>query len=422
MSKELISYHRNVQPFYLPGWGGPQYTDWMDEQMSWKETCYIGDWSFLRELVFDGPDALKLFSDISVNSFSNFRLGQAKHVIHCGPTGKVIAQGILIRTGEQTFINQSISTFHAEFMLKQGGYDATCHERRTFNYQVSGPKALAVIETLTGSQAVRDIRFMNVGTIKIRGVEVRALRQGMAGEIGFELQGPEDCAGLVHDAVLTAGEAFGIRRLGHRTAMINHLEACYPTHAWHYLPDYHSTPGLLQFLQACGVYTPRLKGSQDGGDISDYYRSPYEMGWGRNVKFDHEFVGRAALEAEAANPRRSIVTLEFDNDDVADIAASLFAPGDPYEPLEYPHPEMWTAWNDDVVKDGAVVGVSTVPGYSFFYRRFLSLTYIDVALAVPGTKVEIVWGDPGKRQKRIRATVAPAPYKPHAGKGDLSRG
>ena len=33
--------------------------------------------------VFEGPEALKLFSDISVNSFENFKLGQAKHVIHC---------------------------------------------------------------------------------------------------------------------------------------------------------------------------------------------------------------------------------------------------------------------------------------------------------------------------------------------------
>ena len=77
MSKELIHYYRNIQPFYLPGWGGPQYSSWMDEQMSWKESCYIGDWSFLRELVFEGPDALRVFSDISVNSFAT-RTGQAR--------------------------------------------------------------------------------------------------------------------------------------------------------------------------------------------------------------------------------------------------------------------------------------------------------------------------------------------------------
>jgi vanillate/3-O-methylgallate O-demethylase len=46
---------------------------------------------------------------------------------------------------------------------------------------------------------------------------------------------------------------------------------------------------------------------------------------------------------------------------------------------------------------------------------------VAVRLTAPGTEVEIVWGDPGKRQKAIRATVGPAPYKKHGGNGDLSQ-
>lgn len=419
MTQQLIDYYRSVPPFYLPGWGGPQYSNWMDEQLSWKESCYIGDWSFLRDIVFEGPDALKLFSDISVNSFENFKLGQAKHVIHTSEAGKVIAQGVLIRTGEQTFINQSLSTFYAEFMLKKGNYNVTFRERHTFNYQVSGPKALQVMEKLAPNQGLREIKFMNVGKIRIKGREVDALRQGMAGEIGFELQGPREHAQEIYNAVLEAGAEFGIRRLGHRTAMINHLEGSYPTHAWHYFPDY-STEGLVDFLNASGVYKPRLKGSYEADDLSGYYRSPLEMGWTRNVKFDHDYIGRAALEAEMAHPKNAIVSLEFNSDDVLEIMGSLFQPGEVYEPMELPHPEMWTAWNDKVMKDGKLIGVSTVPGYSYYFRKILSLSYIDVGLTEPGTQVEIVWGDPGKRQKLIRATVGPAPYKKHGGKGDLA--
>ncbi len=418
MTKQLIEYYRNVPPFYLPGWGGPQYSSWMDEQLSWKESCYIGDWSFLRDVVFEGPDALKLFSDISVNSFDNYKLGQAKHVIHCSEAGKVIAQGVLIRAGEDKFINQSLSTFYAEFMLKKGNYNATFHVRETFNFQVSGPKALQVIEKLAPGQPLRDIKFMNIGKIRIKGREVIALRQGMAGEIGFELQGPKQFATEIYEAVLEAGQEFGIRRLGHRTAMINHLEASYPTHAWHYFPDY-SMVGLLDFLNANDVYKPRLKGSFEADDLSGYYRSPVEMGWGRNVKFDHEFIGRSALEQEVANPVRSIVSLEFNPEDVLDIMASLFRDGEVYEPMEIPHPEMWTAWNDKVVKDGKVIGVSTVPGYSYFFRKIISLSYLDIEQTSIGNEVEIVWGDPGRAQKSIRATVAASPYKTHGGKGDL---
>ena len=47
---------RSTPPGYFTvRWGLPEYTDWIDESMSWKETCYIGDWSFLWERRFRGP-------------------------------------------------------------------------------------------------------------------------------------------------------------------------------------------------------------------------------------------------------------------------------------------------------------------------------------------------------------------------------
>lgn len=79
-----VNQMRTTPPGYFTvRWGLPEYTDWIDETNSWKETCYIGDWSFLWERRFKGRDVLKLFSDISVNSFAKFDVGQSKHVIHC---------------------------------------------------------------------------------------------------------------------------------------------------------------------------------------------------------------------------------------------------------------------------------------------------------------------------------------------------
>ncbi len=81
-------------------WGQPEYSSWIEEQMSWKQTCYIGDWSFLADLHLKGPDALRLFSDLSVNSFARFQVGQAKHIAQCNDNGKIVAEGILMRLGE----------------------------------------------------------------------------------------------------------------------------------------------------------------------------------------------------------------------------------------------------------------------------------------------------------------------------------
>ena len=65
------------------GWGRLEYTGWIDESLSWKQTCYIGDWSFLDELHVAGPDALRLFSDFAVNGFSRFlhRPSKAHHLL-----------------------------------------------------------------------------------------------------------------------------------------------------------------------------------------------------------------------------------------------------------------------------------------------------------------------------------------------------
>ena len=220
------------------GWGRLEYTGWIDESLSWKQTCYIGDWSFLDELHVAGPDALKLFSDFAVNGFSRFAIGQAKHIICCSQQGKVIGEGILVRLAEETFEFQALGPVSnwLEFNCRKGRYDAVATLGSSkFKYQVSGPTSLFLLEKLTG-ESLRGIGFMHTQKLRIAGHGVVFLRQGMAGEVGFEVQGPKQHAREVMGTILSVGQEFGIRRLGDRTAMINHLEACFPTVTHDYIP------------------------------------------------------------------------------------------------------------------------------------------------------------------------------------------
>lgn len=105
---------------------------------------------------------------------------------------------------------------------------------------------------------------------------------------------------------------------------------------------------------------------------------------------------------------------------MTDIYASLFGDADPYEPMDLPHQDMWIMQADRVMKGGKIVGISTVPGYSAYFRKVLSLTYIDPAYSAPGTEVTVVWGNPGQPQKDIWAKVAPAPYKKDNRRIDLT--
>lgn len=239
-----------------------------------------------------GPDARKLLSEVTVNSFAKFDVGQSKQAIHTNADGKLIHEAVLRRLGKadvMLFENAAGSGLTTSC----GSADMTSSPRSTTGstFQVSGPNSVFVVEKAAG-QNVRDIKFMHSGRLEIAGHEVPALRQGMSGEIGFELQGPSANAEAVYNAVLTAGEELGIRRLGARATQINHLEACFPTIVSDYLPAIFapiSTSISPRFRAAMPAFasTFHIAGSFDADDVSAWYRSPVELGCERNVKFDH---------------------------------------------------------------------------------------------------------------------------------------
>ena len=56
-----------------------EFTNWRDEQRSWRETCALFDQSHhMTDLYVEGPDALKLIASLGVNTFNNFRVDTAK--------------------------------------------------------------------------------------------------------------------------------------------------------------------------------------------------------------------------------------------------------------------------------------------------------------------------------------------------------
>ena len=82
--------------------------------------------------------------------------------------------------------------------------------------------------------------------------------------------------------------------------------------------DKHNPPIYAHKIIKVFVECTSLGGSFHADDIREYYLTPYDLGYGHMVKFDHEFVGRPALERmAAAPPRRRKVTLVWNDDDVA---------------------------------------------------------------------------------------------------------
>jgi len=411
-----------------------QYTNWIDEQLSWKETCYVGSWSSFANLKLEGPEAIDLLADLSINSFADYPVGGGKHLVQCDENANVVAEGVLVREGEETFVVHGVPAYWTAYNLETGDYDAACEFRDTFNYGIQGPNSLKVLDELA-DHSLRDVGFMRSGELEIAGVDVTAVRFGMSGEIGFELHGPGEHSETVWNAILEAGEEYGIRRLSSGTSSINQLEAGIPSRVRDFvsaifgeeMADYRD---YLREHQTRDLITHAVEGSFEADDISDYYRTPVELGWDRYTRFDHDFVGREALEAEAADPERVLVTLEWDEEDVIDVYASLFREGPAFKFMEMPHQQKRSMIADRVLKDGADVGVATMRGYSYYFRQMLSLATVDVEHADPRTELTVLWGE-GENpasptvedhvQKEVRATVAETPYKEDNRRKDLSQ-
>ena len=358
----------------------------------------------------------------------------------CNDGGKVVGEGILLKYGEKDYEWQGSAKGFGpavswiEYNFKKGNYKATFDTRtKWFKFQVSGPKSLYLLEKATG-ESLRDIKFMRFRDAVIDGVDVRLLRQGMAGEVGFEVQGEKDYHDRVYNYIFRIGQEFGIRRMGSRVGMSNHAESCFPTVTHDYVPAVFSE-GERDFFEAYNgplksdisasenniwAIFMKVKGSFDADDISSWYRSPVELGWTKDIKFDHDFIGRKALEAEVANPKRTIVTLEWSAEDIIDVYASQFRESIPYDYMEIPRHFWFCMYANKVLEGDKLIGVATSRIYSYYFRKMISLCTIDIQYSRPGIQVTVVWGDPGSPQKRIRATVARAPYKTDKRKIDLA--
>lgn len=406
----------------------PEFTNWRSEQMAWRETCVLMDQSHhMSNLFISGPDALRLLSEHGVNTFAQFAPGMAKQYVAVNEEGYYVGDGILFRLDEERFdlvANPSLINW-VEFHLQHGDYQARAERDdnsnrrpgppKLYRYEIQGPNAGPLMEKLIG-RSLPPVKFFNMTDLIIAGITVSALRHGMAGQPGFEIFGPWMEGKQILETILAAGGEFGLKRAGAKAYSTANLES-----GWIPRPMTAifgpSEKAYRQWLRATAVGS--LGGSMDSRDIADYYHTPYDIGYGRMVNFDHDFVGRKALERIASNPRRAKVTLVWNVDDVMNVIRSHYEPGTPAKFIEIPKARYAYFQVDKVLHHGKYAGMSTDVGYITNERAFISLASVDVTLSKPGTAVTVLWGEEPNsakpavephRQVEIRATVAPVPY------------
>jgi vanillate/3-O-methylgallate O-demethylase len=410
-----------------------EFTNWRDEQVAWAETCALFDQSHhMTELYVEGPDTIKLFSDLGVNTFGNFAVNKAKQFVTCNPDGYVIGDGILFYLEETRVVLVGRPSAHnwVQYHAETGDYDVSLERdertavnptgrRKVYRFQVQGPNAHEVMKKATGGD-LPEIKFFNMGDLTIAGRHVRAMHHGMSGAPGLELFGPWEEAEEVRAAIVEAGGDYGLRQVGSRVYATNTLESGWIPCPLPAVFTGDDMKAYREWLPANGYEaTGSLGGSFYSNDIADYYLTPHDLGYWPFVKFDHDFVGRDALEKMVDNPERKKVTLAWNGDDVARAMGTWFKKGDAAKYIDLPLSNYSTWPYDKLLVDGEVVGISTFSGYSYNERSMLSLGIVDVDVDL-GNEVTLVWGEENggsakpvverHAQTEIRAIVSPCPY------------
>ena len=156
---------------------------------------------------------------------------------------------------------------------------------------VTGPRARDVLSAVAPDLdlSTEAFPFMAFRRVDLGMTPAHLARINYSGDLGYELWVAPEYQRELFDRIVAAGEPHGLRLFGMRALMSLRLEKSYGTWFREYRP----------------IYTP------------------LEGGITRYIKLDHEFIGRAAHEAEVAagGPARRLVAfvVEPDPDDPADV-------------------------------------------------------------------------------------------------------
>ncbi len=420
-----------------------EFSNWRDEQIAWQDSAVLFDQTHhMDELAVEGPDAADFLNQLGINNIAKFDLNRAKHFVPVTPAGHMIGDMIVFRERDDRFllVGRSPTANWVKFHAAVGKWsvrlsydprsdsrpDGKAIYRSHYRFQIQGPEAGKIFDRINGGP-VPDIEFFHVDWINVGSRRVRALRHGMAGAPGLEIWGPYSDKSYIQSTVLEAARDVGVdlRLCGARAYSTNTLESGWIPSP---LPAIYTGDGMLKdYRDWLGSDSYEAVGSLGGSfvsdNIEDYYVNPFELGYGFYIGWKTDFIGKDALRAKKDGPNRKRVTFEWNADDLLDVIASAFRPGEePYKWIDLPQPNYASSSADMVVRDGKMVGMSMFNGYSYNERCMLSLGVVDEDVQT-GDVLTLVWGEPEATQKtsterhkqaEIRVRVAPTPYSREA--------
>ena len=281
-----------------------------------REGVGILDYSTLGKIDIRGPDAAEFLNRVYTNGWKKLGVGRCRYGVMLGDDGMVMDDGVTLRLAENHFLmttttgNAASVLSWLEEWLQTEWLDlrvyCTSVTEQYATISMCGPKARDLLSGLAPDMTLdpQSFRHMSMREGVVAGVAARVLRVSFTGEVGFEINVPSRYGRAVWEALIEAGEPFGI--------------APYGTEAMHVL---RAEKGFF------------IAGQETDGTVT-----PIDLGMDWIVNWTKgDFIGRRSLDRAdtAREDRKQLVgLLTADPDTVLDEGAQIVAKVSDKPPME----------------------------------------------------------------------------------------
>jgi 4-methylaminobutanoate oxidase (formaldehyde-forming) len=335
-------------------WGRPAWFDrWAAEHKAAREDVIAMDMSFMSKFLVQGRDAGRLLEHLSANHVDG-DAGVITYTQWLNEGGTLEADLTVTKLDEERFWVVASDTAHRHVETWMRRHTGVLHAAVTdmtsgfAQLNIQGPRSRELLQSLTSVDLSNDaFPFRTARSIDIGFARALCVRITYLGELGYELYVPTEQATHLYDRVVAAGPAYDLRHAGLKSLASLRME----------------------------------KGYRDYGHDIDNTDSVLEAGLGFAVSYDHDFIGRPAVEAKKAEgplTRRLVQVLLTD-----------------------PEPLLFHA--EPVLRDGKPVGYVRAASYGHTLGGAVALAMVEGGEPVTGA-----WCDGAEWQVEVAGRTVPA--------------
>lgn len=227
-----------------------------------------------RPLEIRGQGAAAFLDYVFTRPVSTMAVDRGRYGLMCHHGGGIACDGVIFRLAKDWFwyvhADRDVFTWLQALSL---GHDVEIRDPGAWAIQIQGPTSLEILDACVDGGAPEEFKYYHSRKVTMGGQPVLISRTGWTAELGFEVYNMDP-------------HVDGM-------ALWSHLIVAGAPHGMEILSTYAMNPRRIE------------AGIMNYGTDMGWDTTPFDLGLGDFVDFEHDFVGRDALRATERSPRFS---------------------------------------------------------------------------------------------------------------------